>query len=431
MNLKAEIRSKLPEKVVSLLREIGTLAGQMGMTAYAVGGFVRDLILGTPTLDVDIVVEGDGIALAHALARMWGAKLTVHQRFLTATLHWESPNEAKTPALSHPHPVTRLDIATARMERYPEPAILPEVEPATILDDLLRRDFSINAMAVCLAPNRFGELLDPTGGYRDLQRGVIRVLHDRSFVDDPTRIFRAVRYEQRFGFRIEPKTLRLIRKVRDESLLTRLTRDRIKQELWRTLREREPVKPMKRLKELGILTVIAPELSAAPKRLDWMERVNAWLQWFESNLPDKRLEREWALLLPLLPNCETAISFCQRYQLGQREKESAISLLKAIKRRTPEKPSKWVQWLNPLPLEVALVIAAKRADPNEPIWQRYFSDWRWARPDISGEDLKACGLSGRTIAVGLQAALEAKLDMNADATLQLKVALRKASLSVR
>ena len=164
MNLKAEIRSKLPEKVVSLLREIGTLAGQMGMTAYAVGGFVRDLILGTPTLDVDIVVEGDGIALAHALARMWGAKLTVHQRFLTATLHWESPNEAKTPALSHPHPVTRLDIATARMERYPEPAILPEVEPATILDDLLRRDFSINAMAVCLAPNRFGELLDPTGG---------------------------------------------------------------------------------------------------------------------------------------------------------------------------------------------------------------------------------------------------------------------------
>ncbi|MGQ9462078.1 MAG: CCA tRNA nucleotidyltransferase [Candidatus Fervidibacter sp.] len=428
MNLEAEFRNKLSEKVVSLLREIGTLAGQMGMTAYAVGGFVRDLILGTPTLDVDIVVEGDSVALAYELARMWGAKLTVHQRFLTATLRWESPNEAKALTLSppQPYPVTRLDIATARMERYPEPAILPEVEPATLLDDLLRRDFSINAMAVCLEPNRFGELLDPTGGYRDLQSGVVRVLHDRSFVDDPTRIFRAVRYEQRFGFRIEPKTLRLIRKARDESLLTRLTRDRIKQELWRTLREREPVKPMRRLKELGILTVIAPELSATPKRLDWMGRVNRWLQWFESNLPDKRLEREWALLLPLLPNHEAVISFCQRYQLGQWERESAISLFKAAKRRTPKRPSKWVQWLNPSPLEVALVIAAKRANQNEPIWQRYFSDWRWARPDISGEDLKAYGLSGRTIAIGLQAALEAKLDMNADATVQLKVALRKA-----
>lgn len=428
MNLEAEIRNKLPEKVVSLLREIGMIAGQMGMTAYAVGGFVRDLILGTPTLDIDIVVEGDGIALAHTLAWMWGAELTIHQRFLTATLRWESPNEAKTLTLSppHPYPVTRLDIATARMERYPEPAVLPEVEPATILDDLLRRDFSINAMAVCLAPNRFGELLDPTSGYQDLQRGIVRVLHDRSFVDDPTRIFRAVRYEQRFGFRIEPKTLRLIRKTRDEGLLMRLTRDRVKQELWRNLREREPVKPMKRLKELGILTVVAPELSATPKRLDWMERVNRWLRWIESNLPDKQLEREWALLLPLLPNHETVISFCQRYQLGQWERESAISLFKAIKRRTPKRPSKWVQWLNPLPLEVALVIAAKRADQNEPIWQRYFSDWRWARPDISGEDLKAYGLSGRTIAIGLQAALEAKLDMNADATVQLKVALRKA-----
>ncbi|MEJ7612380.1 MAG: polya polymerase, partial [Candidatus Fervidibacter sacchari] len=156
LNLAKELERKFPAEVLSTLREVGKFASQMGMTAYAVGGFVRDLLLGTPTLDIDIVVEGNGIALAQKLAQMWQADLTVHERFLTATLQWQlrEPKSASTHAPIHACTLSRLDIATARKERYPSPAALPEVEPASILDDLWRRDFTINAMAICLDPKR-------------------------------------------------------------------------------------------------------------------------------------------------------------------------------------------------------------------------------------------------------------------------------------
>ncbi|MCX7643290.1 MAG: hypothetical protein N2116_05750, partial [Armatimonadetes bacterium] len=387
---------------------------------------VRDLLLGVPTLDIDVVVEGNGIAFSKELAQLWGTGLTIHERFLTATLHWAQHPE---PPFARPyaHTLARLDIATARKERYPQPAVLPEVEPATILDDLWRRDFSINAMAICLSPDRFGELIDPTNGNEDLKRGIIRVLHEKSFVDDPTRIFRAVRYEQRFGFAIERETLKLICQARDESLLTKLSRDRIKHELWRILQEQDPIKPMRRLKRLGILTVVAPELKVVARRLEWMGKVKDWLLWFSESFPDKLLEREWALLLPLLPDENSIASFCQRYQLSEREKESGIALLKAKKRRTPKLPSKWVRWLNPLPLEAVLALAGMRATVENPNWQSYFLEWRWARPDITGDDLKALGVSGHAIGVGLQAALAAKLDKNLGYEEQLKIALRRAN----
>jgi len=427
VNLAAVMQRDLPSELVSLLREIGELASQMGMTAYVVGGFVRDLLLGAPTLDVDIVVEGDGIAFAKKLAQLWHAGLTVHERFLTATLHLPNAGACE-PKEIHAF-ITRLDIATARKEHYPQPAVLPEVEPASIFEDLWRRDFSINAMAICLSPDQFGELVDPTGGLRDLREGIIRALHERSFIDDPTRIFRAVRYEQRFGFRIEGKTLKLVCQARDESFVTKLTKDRSKHELWRILQERDPTKPIWRLKQLGILKIVAPELRVTRRRLEWMGRAKEWLNWFVANFPDKHLEREWALLLPLLPTPEAINSFCQRYQLSEEEQKSGIALLKAIQRRTPKRPSKWVRWLNPLPLEAALALAASKSGVDDAAWQRYFSEWRWMRPDITGDDLKAHGVTGRAIAIGLQAALEAKLDRNANACEQLKIALRKARLN--
>lgn len=442
-NLQTILKEKLPGSVVDFLLGLGKIASQMGMTAYAVGGFVRDLLLGTPTLDIDIVVEGDGIALAKKIAEMWRLKLTIHERFLTATLRRElergvmqsrralqrfpiDSENTHVPEPVLPFTISRIDIATARKERYPQPAALPEVEPATISDDLLRRDFTINAMAICLAPGRFGELVDPNGGSGDLRKGIVRVLHERSFIDDPTRIFRAVRYEQRFGFKIEPQTLSLICQARDESLLTKLTRDRIKHEIWRILRENDPVKPMKRLRDLSVLSIVAPELSADAKRLKWMQRTIEWLNWFSERFPEKRLEREWALLLPLLPSVEAVDSFSRRYQLGEHEKECALAMLRESKRRAPKRPSSWVRWLNPLPLEAALVLAAKEASTNDPIRRRYFLEWRWARPDITGEDLKALGITGRAISIGLQSALVAKLDKGADTNEQLKIALKEA-----
>lgn len=434
-NLAVLMQQHLSPEKVTLLREIGEVAFAMDMTAYAVGGFVRDLLLGTPTLDVDIVVEGNGSTLARALAKRWNAKLTGHERFMTATLQLRQKEKSeKQDSLSAPLPslpfalcpFVRVDIATARRERYPKPAVLPEVEPATITDDLWRRDFTINAMAICLAPDRFGELVDPTGGYDDLQRGIIRVLHDKSFVDDPTRIFRAVRYEQRFGFFIDRKTLRLLKEARDASLLTKLTCDRIKHELWRILQEREPDKPLWRLKRLGIFPIVAPELRATPKRLVWLRRLGEWLDWHKAHFPDELLGREGALLLPLLPNESAVHSFCRRYQLGERERKMGIGLLQAMGNREPKRRSGWVRWLNPLPTEAALALAAKRADVADRQWKRYFLEWRKARPDISGEDLKAHGITGRAIAIGLQAALVAKLDRNSDAAEQLRVALKAA-----
>ncbi|MCX7967136.1 MAG: hypothetical protein N3B10_01470, partial [Armatimonadetes bacterium] len=419
------MHERLPKEVISLLREIGELSSQRGLTVYAVGGFVRDLLLGVPTLDIDVVVEGNGIAFSKELAQLWGTGLTIHERFLTATLHWAQHPETSF-ARPYAHTLARLDIATARKESYPQPAVLPEVEPATILDDLWRRDFSINAMAVCLSPDRFGELIDPTNGHEDLKRGIIRVLHEKSFVDDPTRIFRAVRYEQRFGFAIERETLKLICQARDESLLTKLSRDRIKHELWRIFREREPAKPIERLRQLGILAIVAPELKLTPRRIVWLKRTNRWLHWFSEKFPEKVLEREWALLMSLLSDKSAIELFCQRYQLSEREKEIGIVLLKAAKRRTPKRPSGWVRWLNPLPLEAALTLAGMRAAVEDKNWQRYFLEWRWARPDVTGDDLKTQGISGRAIAIGLQAALAAKLDKNADCDEQLKIALRKA-----
>jgi tRNA nucleotidyltransferase (CCA-adding enzyme) len=416
MNLARELDERLPSSVTQALRTVGVIAESLGMAAFAVGGFVRDLLLGTPTLDVDIVAEGDGTKLAQALAKQWGGTVTVHERFLTATLHWA---------------MGRWDVATARKERYPQPAALPKVEPATIADDLWRRDFSVNAMAICLSPDRFGELIDPTGGYDDLQKGIIRILHDGSFVDDPTRIFRAVRYEQRFGFRMDAKTLRLLCQARDESWLTKLSRDRIKHELWRTLQERDPTKPFQRLWQLGILQVVAPELRITKARLQWLKQTGEWLRWHQGHFPDEALQREWALLLSLLPTADAVTTFCQRYQLGEWERQSGLALLRVLRSRLPKRPSGWVRKFNPLPLEAALALAAKRSSVAKESWQRYFLEWRRTRPDITGEALKAHGVEGRAIAVGLQAALAAKLDENADADKQLGVALRAARRFLR
>ena len=162
---------------------------------YLVGGTVRDLLLGEPSFDVDIAVEGDAIALAEALAQALGGRVRTHRKFGTAAVFYGERG--------------RVDVVTARTESYDAPAVLPSVEHAGIHDDLFRRDFTINAMAVSLREDDLGQLVDPFGGRTDLEARRIRVLHARSFVDDPTRIFRAVRYENRLGFRMDEETLRL------------------------------------------------------------------------------------------------------------------------------------------------------------------------------------------------------------------------------
>ena len=238
----------LPEEVRGALRQIGALAEDEGVRAYVVGGFVRDMLLGRPNVDVDVVVEGDGIAFAELAAGRLGGRVKAHMRFGTAVL-----------VLSRS---LHLDVTSARSEYYTRPGALPTVERSSLRQDLLRRDFSINAMAASIGPAEFGEISDPFGGLRDLRRGVIRALHSLSFVEDPTRIMRAARFERRFGFTMEPSTAGLARHAVELGLLGDISGARLRQELFAILQEEPAVSPLQRLDELGALARLLPDGAA-------------------------------------------------------------------------------------------------------------------------------------------------------------------------
>jgi tRNA nucleotidyltransferase (CCA-adding enzyme) len=246
-NLANELSASLPKGRLDLIHLVSNAAAELNDSLFIVGGFVRDLILGTPSTDFDLVVEGEAIKLANKLAAQYGGKVTAHSQFGTAK--WKLPSTFHLPT---------LDFVTARSEFYPHPSALPEVERGSIKLDLHRRDFTVNTLALRLDKDAFGDLLDFWGGEKDLRDGLIRVLHSISFVDDPTRILRAARFEQRFNFKIESRTLELI--AHALPLLDRVSGDRIRHELEAMLKEREPEKHLTRLGELGILKQIHPDL---------------------------------------------------------------------------------------------------------------------------------------------------------------------------
>ena len=262
--LDALMTQALPAPMLDLLKEAGAAASSLGYPLFAVGGFVRDLLLGEPNFDVDLVVEGDAIRLAELLAHKRGGRVRSHRRFGTAK--WILPDgllPAEAGNGSHAGNSGRafpdsLDFVTARTEFYEHPTALPTVERSSIKQDLHRRDFTINTLAVRLTPDRWGELLDFYGGREDLDEGIIRVLHSLSFVEDPTRILRAARFEQRFGFRIEPRTEELIADALD--LLDRVSAERVRHELELILAEAEPERALGRLAELGVLVRLHPQL---------------------------------------------------------------------------------------------------------------------------------------------------------------------------
>lgn len=249
--LASKLAEVLPPKLEEVLRLAGELADELGYSLYLVGGFVRDLLLDIPNFDLDLVVEGDAIALARKLARKLGGRVRSHARFGTAKWFPKEGNEELGT-------IGSLDFVTARTEFYEHPTALPQVERSSIKQDLHRRDFTINTLAICLNRGRYGELLDFYGGEADLRRGLIRVLHSLSFVEDPTRMLRAVRLEQRLSFRIEPRTEELIGRALD--LLPRTSAERIRHELYLILAEAEPERVLRRLAELGILSQVDPAL---------------------------------------------------------------------------------------------------------------------------------------------------------------------------
>ena len=234
---------RLPPQLLKLLLTAGRLADKSGIRAYIVGGIVRDLMLGRSSVDIDIMAEGDAVRLARQMAEKLGARLTIHSAFGTASI--------KIDGFS-------VDLATCRSEDYQRPGALPRVRAGSIRDDIQRRDFTINAMAVCINAANRGDLTDLFGGRQDLEKGLVRVLHDKSFQDDATRMMRAVRYEQRLGFKLESSTSKLL--VHSLEMLDTISGDRLKNELALWLDESHPEKILRRAGRLGMLGKLHPAL---------------------------------------------------------------------------------------------------------------------------------------------------------------------------
>jgi tRNA nucleotidyltransferase (CCA-adding enzyme) len=248
-NLADRIEKQLPTKLVEFIQAGGLVAANEGQSLYLVGGVVRDLLLERTNLDLDLVVEGDAINMARRLADVEQAKLVIHPRFNTAKLQWGKWS---------------VDLASARSETYEKPGALPKVTPGSLESDLFRRDFTINAMAVSLDPHRYGELVDLYGGRGDLENKLVRILHNNSFIDDATRIWRGLRYEQRLDFRLEEDTLKLLK--RNLSMLDTISGDRIRHEVELVLGEEFPEKALRRAQELKVLSKLHPAL----KGDDWL-----------------------------------------------------------------------------------------------------------------------------------------------------------------
>ncbi|MFP4466416.1 MAG: CBS domain-containing protein [Candidatus Goldiibacteriota bacterium] len=250
LNMKNKMSEKLDKEIYVLIKKIGELADDFGVNVYLVGGIVRDLFLQEKDMDIDITVEGDGMKFAEFLADNFGGAYKGFERFKTAKVFLADGK--------------RIDITSARAEFYEFPAALPEIEFTPIRYDLYRRDFTINAMAVQINKNVFGRFTDYFNGYRDLEEGVIRTLYNMSFIDDPTRIMRAVRFEQRLNFKIEENTLRFINETIKYNIFEGLSGERIRDEIFILLNEENPLKPMKRLQELNVLSKLSRQWKIDP-----------------------------------------------------------------------------------------------------------------------------------------------------------------------
>ncbi|CAG1015231.1 A-adding tRNA nucleotidyltransferase [Anaerolineales bacterium] len=366
----------IPSEKQNLLSEITAQTETLGMPCYVVGGFVRDLLLGQPINDLDIVVEGDAIALGKSLVEKYGGNLTPHYKFHTAI--WDLPSSFNLYPSS-------LDLITARSETYSQPGALPTIKPSTIEDDLRRRDFTINAMAIRLDGSHFGELLDPLNGQADLEEKAIRVLHPRSFIDDPTRIFRAVRYEQRYSFILHSSSFTLI-SPESLAVIQTLSGERIRHELDLIFEEDNSHQMIVRLGELDVFKWIHPELRAFNGEYsDFLE--------MDTSLDVPASRTTMGYMLWLMDLSEAAIlSIARRLNFSSDLTHSvwgASQLKKSLPFLVNSKPSVWAFALEKLPL---LSIYAVYLVSGEKALLDYLSFWRHVKSHTTGDDLKARGL---------------------------------------
>ncbi|HHT45984.1 MAG TPA: CCA tRNA nucleotidyltransferase [Firmicutes bacterium] len=388
-NLAHHINSSLSKELHAMIYLLGFFAQKKSFKVYAVGGFVRDLLLGKENRDLDLVVEGSAVDFAKYVAKNLPGQLQCFERFGTAKLSLSKG--------------IVFDMVTARQEFYAGPGALPDVERSSLKNDLYRRDFTINTMACALNPENFGRLYDFFGGRKDLEKGIIRVLYKLSFVDDPLRIIRAIRFEQRFNFIIEEETLTMLRKAIGNRVLEKVSKERLYNEIRLIFTEPSPLKVLIRLNEMQLLKVIFP-------RLEFNERLKERLRRLEkgiTELVESDPEGKWnyfilylSALFYDLSEHDTAY-LCHLMRLRRKERLRLFAVLKKTPKAIPElkkefiRPARLYFLLNEIPLEGLLLMTV--LEKNDPYLREHISYYRrelvHRRLLTNGDDLLEKGLT--------------------------------------
>ncbi len=384
-NILKTLKASLPPILFDILVDTGRIADSLGLKAYGVGGFVRDILVGRKNLDIDIVVEGECYPVVDGLVERYGLREVVrHERFLTAELHLDS---------------YRIDIATTRKEEYPR-ASLPQVVPATLMEDLSRRDFTINTLAVCLDPERFGTVVDPCGGLEDLEEGIIRVLHEESFTEDPVRIPRAVRFALRFGFRIEEATEALMVEAIKGGSPRNASGRRMLHELVNIFKEERRWQTIERLFDAGFFSALSEGFGKREDTLSILKKGEAILSWYEG-VREEEVEHWFVYFLCLTDSLKTGTlrELCRWLNVGGKRRLLAIEkrdeAMGAIETmgKDPEDRVGIYQVFSSYPLELLLYIAARGSPVAEGAVRLYIEELMDVRPLLTGRELKGLGLT--------------------------------------
>lgn len=406
-NVSSLIAEFLNKDVIVLLRTIGEVAEENGYTAYAVGGFVRDLLLRVKNLDLDIVVEGDGINFAKKLAEFFGGTVRTHEKFSTALVIMPDG--------------FNIDVATARLEYYEYPAAMPTVELSSLKLDLYRRDFTINAMAINLNPDKFGTLVDFFNCQADIKERRIRILHNLSFVEDPTRIFRAIRFEQRMGFSIGKHTEKLLKNAVKMNLFNRFFGSRCFTELKLIFSEENPIPAIRRMAEFDLLKFILPGLKFEKRMEKNLMEAQRATSWYKLLYLDEPCQQWQVYLFTMLADStySDVKVFCMKFEFPDRqkrellrEKEATDKILKELGRNRRLSNSE-VYWLLQERSHESLLylIAMARKKSAKKAVSYFVTHLRHVKTYIQGVDLQKMGYkSGPIYRTILNHLLEAKLD---------------------
>ncbi|HUT03330.1 MAG TPA: hypothetical protein VM163_05510 [bacterium] len=409
-NVLPLMNSSLPGAVLNLLELLGKTASERSARAFVVGGLVRDIVLGWQSLDIDVVIEGDAMQIAEELAVHAIKRPVFNRDFATATLPFEGG--------------FHIDIATARTETYDSPGALPKVQPGTVEEDLRRRDFTINCVCASLAPEGVGDVFDPHSGLKDIEIGLIRVLHERSFVDDPTRIIRAIKYANRFKFVIDYATLELAEDAICDGCFSTISPHRLTDELRSLFVEEVPWGAVWDLAQLSVLSSISPYLSLFHNALPILQRLERLEEATKDGLPDDY--RKWLVRLLLFMGNVPEHKLPSTLAIFDLDRNEAAIVEEFVTRQSEilskldglrdARDSELWQLFSGISAEAAVVIvASRRAKASGMAFERYWSLLQKVRLEINGDDIKGMGVpEGPSVGEILRSVLMAKLDGHVD-----------------